>query len=147
MTNCLDPSEQAKTLLQDMNWIALLFAISASGLQNSSTRSADERLACRSYGMVSFQRLVTFCFNNIFIVTAACHCLSLAQGFIRPTLNSIQSLIIIVQVLQNELFTEAAWNLVGLLSRQAQSLKLHVAVPRTQQHARDSTDLHRAKLW
>ncbi|KAH8705942.1 hypothetical protein BGW36DRAFT_368435 [Talaromyces proteolyticus] len=91
----------------DLDWAALLFAVLACGLQSTSTQTSESKAAIRRY------------------VSTAYQCLGITQGLLKPSIKCLQALIIIVQVLQNELMTEAAWTLLGLLSRQAQSLGLH----------------------
>ncbi|EXJ72349.1 uncharacterized protein A1O5_04853 [Cladophialophora psammophila CBS 110553] len=122
-------SQNSQSYLQGSNpaWVGLLFAVIASGLQCSRVRTPEDVLKCRRY------------------ISTAFHCLHLAQGFVKPSIDCIQALVIIVHVLQNELLTEAAWTLVGLLSRQAQSLGLHMAKANPQQ-AR-SQGVEQIQLW
>ncbi|OQV10650.1 Fungal specific transcription factor domain-containing protein [Cladophialophora immunda] len=108
-------------------WTALLFAVLASGLQCARVRTSDDKLKCRRH------------------ISTAFHCLHLAQASVKPSLDCIQALVVLVHVLQNELLTEAAWTLVGLVSRQAQSLGLHVEKTSLQQDG--SNGVRQVQLW
>ncbi|EXJ90724.1 hypothetical protein A1O1_03828 [Capronia coronata CBS 617.96] len=114
-------------LVKDLAWRSLLLAILASGTQFSGKPASERRRCCRQY------------------ISASLWFLNLTQGFIRPSLQSIQTLIIIVNVLQNELLTEAAWTLLGLLSRQAQALGLHRASDNSSQSG--NLQLSKCRLW
>ena len=67
---------------------------------------------------------------------------------IRPSLESLQALLILGFVLANDMKAEASWALLGLTCRLAQALGLHLGssenprVPTT-----TASDLPRRKLW
>jgi hypothetical protein len=59
----------------------------------------------------------------------AFHCLRLSNYFLRPTERSIQTLLLLSRVLQNDLQPEAAWALLGTAIRLAASIGIDVAQP------------------
>lgn len=86
--------------------------------------------------------------SNIHIVQASFHCLRLSNFLIRPSLESLQALLILGFVLANDMKAEASWALIGLTCRLAQALGLHrgphenARVPQP-----TASDLPRRKLW
>lgn len=86
--------------------------------------------------------------NSPSLVQSSFHCLRLANYLIRPSLESLQALMILGFVLSNDMKAEAAWALLGLTCRLAQALGLHRA---PNENSRTPTaaanDLPRRKLW
>ena len=83
-----------------------------------------------------------------FLVQTAFHCLRLSNFLIRPSLESLQALLILGFVLANDMKAEASWALTGLTCRLAQALGLHRG-PNENGRASgpDANDLPRRKLW
>lgn len=87
-------------------------------------------------------------FSDIHLVQASFHCLRLSNFLIRPSLESLQALLILGFVLANDMKAEASWALIGLTCRLAQALGLHrgphenARVPQP-----TASDLPRRKLW
>ncbi|PBP17520.1 fungal specific transcription factor domain-containing protein [Diplocarpon rosae] len=81
-------------------------------------------------------------------VHSSFHCLRLSNYLIRPSLESLQALVILGFVLSNDMKAEASWALLGLTCRLAQALGLHRG---PHEGARGplpaATDLPRRKLW
>ncbi|KAK2625973.1 hypothetical protein QTJ16_004235 [Diplocarpon rosae] len=81
-------------------------------------------------------------------VHSSFHCLRLSNYLIRPSLESLQALVILGFVLSNDMKAEASWALLGLTCRLAQALGLHRG---PHEGARAplpaATDLPRRKLW
>lgn len=81
-------------------------------------------------------------------VQASFHCLRLSNFLIRPSLESLQALLIIGFVLANDMKAEASWALIGLTCRLAQALGLHRGPNESNRIANPATDdLPRRKLW
>jgi hypothetical protein len=76
------------------------------------------------------------------------HCLRLANYLIRPSLESLQALLILGFVLANDMKAEASWALIGLTCRLAQALGLHRG-PHENAIAPtvDMNDMPRRRLW
>ncbi|KAE9367696.1 hypothetical protein N431DRAFT_348541 [Stipitochalara longipes BDJ] len=111
-------------------WLGMLFAVLAVA-NNYTEYSYQKRTATsQTYMQTSF------------------HCLRLANFMIRPSLESLQALLILGFVLANDMKAEASWALIGLTCRLAQALGLHLGssenprVPNT-----TASDLPRRKLW
>ncbi|KIW64224.1 hypothetical protein PV04_09175 [Phialophora macrospora] len=121
------PRDPEPGLATDLGWRSLLLAVLASGTQFSAKSVIERRSTCNQY------------------LSGSLWCLNASLGFIRPSLQSIQTLIIIVNVLQNQLLTEAAWTLVGLLSRQAQALGLHRTCDSSSHTGTEQLD--KIRLW
>ncbi|CZT48803.1 probable ZFR1 regulator of fumonisin biosynthesis [Rhynchosporium secalis] len=111
-------------------WLGMLFAVLAVA-NNYSEQAYHKRVAASQ----------TF-------VHCSFHCLRLSNYLIRPSLESIQALIILGFVLSNDMKAEASWALMGLTCRLAQALGLHRA-PHEGAHASipAGSDLPRRKLW
>jgi hypothetical protein len=82
-------------------------------------------------------------------VQSSFHCLRLSNFLIRPSLESLQALLILGFVLANDMKAEASWALIGLTCRLAQALGLHRGrheYSRLTQTA-PLDDLPKRKLW
>ncbi|KAG8623289.1 hypothetical protein KVT40_008265 [Elsinoe batatas] len=111
---------------KDLNWIGLLFAVLASGCQCSNLPRKERELTSQVYVCCSFE------------------CLRFTNFLSVPTLESIQALLVLGNVISNNMNAGTSWNLIGLTARLAQSLGLHQECP---------TDMHpnlkaqRNKIW
>ncbi|PMD55153.1 uncharacterized protein K444DRAFT_538623 [Hyaloscypha bicolor E] len=111
-------------------WLGMLFAVLA---------------VANNYTEYSYQKRTAT--SQTFMQTSF-HCLRLANFMIRPSLESLQALLILGFVLANDMKAEASWALLGLTCRLAQALGLHLGshenprVPTT-----TASDLPRRKLW
>jgi hypothetical protein len=110
-----------------IQWFAILFAVLASGIQFSDL-AREQRLAqSRTYGRRKCSDLNTDCAHDahLLLVQTSFECLRLANFLLQPSIESIQALLVVNHVLQNDMNAEAAWALLGMTSRLAQSLGLH----------------------
>ncbi|TVY93069.1 hypothetical protein LAWI1_G000993 [Lachnellula willkommii] len=111
-------------------WLGMLFAVLA---------------VATSYTELSYHKRVA---TSQAFVQASFHCLRLSNFLIRPSLESLQALLILGFVLANDMKAEASWALIGLTCRLAQALGLHrgphenARVPQP-----TASDLPRRKLW
>ena len=82
-------------------------------------------------------------------VQSSFHCLRLSNFLIRPSLESLQALLILGFVLANDMKAEASWALIGLTCRLAQALGLHRGPHETARltGAPPPDDLPKRKLW
>ncbi|KAI9048008.1 hypothetical protein LZ554_007806 [Drepanopeziza brunnea f. sp. 'monogermtubi'] len=81
-------------------------------------------------------------------VHSSFHCLRLANYLIRPSLESLQALVILGFVLANDMKAEASWALLGLTCRLAQALGLHRGPHEGgQAFIPAASHLPRRKLW
>jgi hypothetical protein len=81
-------------------------------------------------------------------VQTSFHCLRLSNFLIRPSLESLQALVILGFVLANDMKAEASWALLGLSCRLAQALGLHRGPnENTRFPTPAANDLPRRKLW
>ncbi|KAJ9325890.1 transcriptional regulator family: Fungal Specific TF [Paecilomyces variotii] len=88
-------------------FISLLLAVLAAGVHFSNLENPQRSELCLDFARRSFEGL------------------RLANFFFRPSLDIIQSLLIIGNVLQNNGQSDAAWTLLGTTTRSAQVLGLH----------------------
>ena len=107
------------------SWMALLFATLASGTQFSDDPREERELSSRVFVCCSFQ------------------CLRIANFFIQPTTEQIQSLLLLGNCIRNDTNPGAAWILLGLTIRLAQSIGLH---QKSSSLDPDTQELHR-KIW
>jgi hypothetical protein len=85
---------------------------------------------------------------NLGTVQTSFHCLRLSNFLIRPSLDSLQALLILGFVLANDMKAEASWALIGLTCRLAQALGLHRGPNENGRiTSSDDNDLPRRKLW
>ncbi|KAI9743775.1 MAG: hypothetical protein M1818_002509 [Claussenomyces sp. TS43310] len=90
-----------------LGWLALLYALLASGAQFSDLPYQQRSSIAHSYMVYSF------------------HCMRLANFLLKPTVDCVQSLLVLGNVLQNDMQPDAAWMMLGTTIRMAQSLGLH----------------------
>lgn len=88
-------------------WLGLLYSVLASGSQFRDASHAERSSESNRYLQYSFQ------------------CLSYANYLIHPTIECLEALLVLGNVLQNRMNPQAAWILLGTTSRIAQSLSLH----------------------
>lgn len=88
-------------------WLSLLYAILASGTQFRDVPHAERTSEASKYMKYSFQ------------------CLGYADYLSHPTVECLETLLVVGNVLQNLMKPQAAWILLGTTSRIGQSLGLH----------------------
>ncbi|PQE21690.1 fungal specific transcription factor domain-containing protein [Rutstroemia sp. NJR-2017a WRK4] len=116
-------------------WLGMLFAVLAVASNYAETTYHKRVAAAQSYGMDQ---------NNC----TSFHCLRLSNFLIRPSLDSLQALLILGFVLANDMKAEASWALIGLTCRLAQALGLHRGPNENGRiTSSDDNDLPRRKLW
>ena len=121
----LNGSESSKLYGKDIAWIGTLYAILACAAQFNDTSMKERSLASRVFVCLSFQ------------------CLRSTNFFQRPSVQSVQTMLLIGNVLQNDLNPGVAWTLLGLTIRSAQSIGIHNVSTTCQSFA---SQLKR-KLW
>lgn len=92
-------------------WLGLLFATLASGCQCSSLKRKERELTSQVYVCCSFE------------------CLRLTNFFSHPSLETIQTLLILGNVISNNMNAGVAWSLLGLTIRLGQTQGLHRKCP------------------
>lgn len=111
-------------------WLGMLFAVLAVSTNYTELPYHKRVATSQAFVQISF------------------HCLRLSNFLIRPSLESLQALLILGFVLANDMKAEASWALIGLTCRLAQALGLHRG---PHEYARAptpaETDLPRRKLW
>ncbi|KAF2147141.1 uncharacterized protein K452DRAFT_217301 [Aplosporella prunicola CBS 121167] len=111
---------------KDLHWVGLLFAVLASGCQCSALPRKERELTSQVYVCCSFE------------------CLRSTNFLSHSSLESIQSLLILGNVMSNNMNAGVSWSLLGLTIRLAQSLGLHRACPTS---STEETKLTRKKVW
>lgn len=96
---------------KSLHWIGLLFAILASGCQCSSLPRKERELTSQVYVCCSFE------------------CLRFTNFLSHATLENIQTLLILGNVISNNMNAGVAWSLMGLTVRLSQTLGLHRVCP------------------
>ncbi|KAF2195441.1 hypothetical protein K469DRAFT_722675 [Zopfia rhizophila CBS 207.26] len=111
---------------KNLHWIGLLFALLASGCQCSTLPRKERELTSQVYVCCSFE------------------CLRFTNFLSHATLENIQTLLILGNVISNNMNAGVAWSLMGLTVRLSQTLGLHrVCPPSTPiQHK-----ITRSKVW
>ena len=102
-----DPQERASLHGKGFAWIGILYAMLAAATQFNDSSVEERSLASRVFVCLSFQ------------------CLRLTNFFQRPSMQSIQTMLLIGNVLQNDMNPGVAWTLLGMTIRSAQSIGLH----------------------
>ncbi|KIV98609.1 uncharacterized protein PV09_09602 [Verruconis gallopava] len=90
-----------------LNWIGLLFATLASGCQCTDVSVKELDLASRVFVCCSFE------------------CLRMTNFLSNPSLETIQTLLVLGNVISNTMNAGVAWSLLGMTTRLAQVLGLH----------------------
>lgn len=96
---------------KSLHWIGLFFAALASGCQCSSMARKERDLTSQVYICCSFE------------------CLRFTNFLSQPTLETIQTLLVLGNVLSNNMNAGVAWSLMGLTVRLAQSIGVHRRCP------------------
>jgi hypothetical protein len=111
---------------KDLHWVGLVFAILASGCQCSTLPRKERELTSQVYICCSFE------------------CLRFTNFLSHATLENIQTLLILGNVIGNNMNAGVSWSLMGLTVRLSQTLGLHRRCP-------PSTPLpimvSRSKVW
>jgi len=111
-------------------WLGMLFAVLAVATNYSELSYHNRVATSQAYVQTSF------------------HCLRLSNFLIRPSLDSLQALLILGFVLANDMKAEASWALLGLTCRLAQALGLHRGPnENTRLVTPAEIDLPKRKLW
>jgi hypothetical protein len=111
---------------KDFHWIGLLFAVLASGCQCSTLPRKERELTSQVYICCSFE------------------CLRFTNFLSHATLENIQTLLILGNVISNNMNAGVAWSLMGLTVRLSQTLGLHrICPPSTPLQ----TKITRSKVW
>jgi hypothetical protein len=90
-----------------LGWIGLLFATMASGCQCTDVSAKELDLASRVFVCCSFE------------------CLRMTNFLSNPSLENIQTLLVLGNVISNTMNAGVAWSLLGMTTRLAQVLGLH----------------------
>ncbi|KAF2759941.1 hypothetical protein EJ05DRAFT_484823 [Pseudovirgaria hyperparasitica] len=98
---------------KNLHWIGLFFAALASGCQCSSMPRKERDLTSQVYVCCSFE------------------CLRFTNFLSQPTMETIQTLLILGNVISNNMNAGVAWSLMGLTVRLSQSIGLHRRCPDT----------------
>jgi hypothetical protein len=129
-------------------WLGMLFAVLAVST-NYCELSYHKRVEIsQNYGEPSHDPSYHRTTPNINIVQTSFHCLRLSNFFLRPSLDSLQALLILGLVLANDMKAEASWALLGLTCRLAQALGLHRGPGEASRFPTSTAgDLPRRRLW
>lgn len=111
---------------KDLHWIGLVFAILASGCQCSTLSRRERELTSQVYVCCSFE------------------CLRFTNFLSHATLENIQTLLILGNVISNNMNAGVAWSLMGLTVRLSQTLGLHRMCPPSTPIQQKVT---RSKVW
>ncbi|KAL1310931.1 hypothetical protein AAFC00_001155 [Neodothiora populina] len=111
---------------KNLQWIGLLFGILASGCQCSGLMRKERELTSQVYMCCSFE------------------CLRITNFLSHSTLETIQTLLILGNVISNNMNAGTAWSLMGLTLRLAMSLGLHRSCPLTSEIELKAT---KSKVW
>ncbi|KAF1916192.1 hypothetical protein BDU57DRAFT_448180 [Ampelomyces quisqualis] len=111
---------------KDLHWIGLVFAILASGCQCSTLSRRERELTSQVYVCCSFE------------------CLRFTNFLSHATLENIQTLLILGNVISNNMNAGVAWSLMGLTVRLSQTLGLHRMCPPSTPIQQKIT---RSKVW
>jgi hypothetical protein len=111
---------------QSLRWVGLLFAVLGSGCQCSALARKERELTSQVYVCCSFE------------------CLRFTNFITIATLETIQTLLVIGNVISNNMNAGVAWSLLGLTIRLAQTLGLHRICPPATPFEIKST---RLRIW
>ncbi|KAK8154786.1 fungal-specific transcription factor domain-containing protein [Phyllosticta citrichinensis] len=111
---------------KDLHWVGLLFAVLASGCQCSALPRKERELTSQVYVCCSFE------------------CLRITNFLSHSRLETIQTLLILGNVISNNMNAGVAWSLLGLTIRLAQSQGLHRSCPSS---ISEEMKLIRKKIW
>ncbi|OCK96448.1 uncharacterized protein K441DRAFT_551901 [Cenococcum geophilum 1.58] len=111
---------------KNLQWIGLLFALLASGCQCSALPRKERELTSQVYICCSFE------------------CLRFTNFLSHATLESIQTLLILGNVISNNMNAGVAWSLMGLTVRLSQTLGLHRVCPPS---VAPQVKAIRSKIW
>lgn len=125
--------------------ICVILATLASGAHFSDDGLAERTKKSQDFGMLQsfFIRFRTFL--KYTKARRSFQALRLANFLFRPSLEVIQSLLILGHVLQNQGQSDATWAMLGLTVRLAQTLGLHT--DRFTKKYPEHVMLKRQKLW
>ena len=123
--NGVVPSEVTTLHGKPFAWIGILYALLAAAAQFNDASIKERSLTSRVFVCLSFQ------------------CLRMTNFFQRPSIKSVQTMLLIGSVLQNDRNPGVAWTLMGMTIRSAESMGLHSVSAGS-----DSTEIRfRQRLW
>ena len=129
-------------------WLGLVFAVLAVATNYCELPYHRRVETSQAFGELLHAIFTCACVPLICVVQTSFHCLRLSNFFLRPSLDSLQALIILGLVLANDMKAEASWALLGLTCRLAQALGLHRAPGEsTRLRATAENDLPKRRLW
>ncbi|KAF2101881.1 hypothetical protein NA57DRAFT_64544 [Rhizodiscina lignyota] len=102
---------EQKVYGKNIAWVGLLFAALASGCHMSALPRKERELTSQVFVCCSFE------------------CLRVANFLSRATLETIQTLLVLGNVISNNMNAGVAWSLLGLTIRLSQTIGLHRACP------------------
>ena len=123
-------------------WLALLFAVLASGAQCSVMPRKERELTSQVYSNITSTTHVNVCL--LLVVCCSFECLRITNFLSSSNLESLQSLIVIGNVMTNNLNAGTSWSLLGLTIRLAQGLGIHRACP---PNTPEDHSFPRSKIW
>ena len=110
-------------------WIGILYALLAAAAQFNDASIKERSLASRVFVCLSFQ------------------CLRMTNFFQRPSIESVQTMLLIGSVLQNDRNPGVAWTLMGMTIRSAETMGLHVSAGSDSPETRFRQRLWYAIVW
>ena len=96
---------------KDLTWLGLLFALLAAGCQFSDLSFTEKGLTSRVFGKYPNLFLAQLTIDTL--VCCSFECLRLMNFYVRPTLASVQTLLVLGSVIQNDLNPGVSWCLLG----------------------------------
>jgi hypothetical protein len=107
-------------------YLGLLFAILASGCQSSDLGSKERELTSQVYGMSSTPSSSPGLLANYVTVCCSYQCLRMTNFLSQPTIEAIQTLLVIGNVLSYNMNPGISYVLLGMTLRMGLALGLHV---------------------
>lgn len=114
-----------------LSWLALLSATIATGIQYSDVKPAERRVLIEGF------------------IKSTMQLLSYANYILCPNESSIMALLLVTRILQNDFQPEAAWSIIGMVTRMAESIGLQTPnySVNVDIRTRESDTSRRRKLW
>ena len=140
-----DPSLGQRAVEHNLSHLGRLLAALSLGVQYSSMDFTERTKLAKEYGMSSLVKRRKSVVNTS-TAQNAYHCLGLANCSLRPSLISIQALVLLTRMLQDDIQPDASWNLLGSVIRSAQRLGLHV-LPSTSAEVRGDESSLKHSIW
>jgi hypothetical protein len=129
-------------------WIGILFAVLAVSTNYCELSYHKRVKTSQTFGEHDHELGCRHLILTAYIVQISFHCLRLSNFFLRPSLDSLQALLILGLVLTNDMKAEASWACLGLTCRLAQALGLHRGPGENARFLTSTeSDLPRRRLW